>query len=100
MSEQRKPAEAFHPSVFLQEEIAARGWSVKTVGEKSGLGRPNIEALMAKKRGINLLMAHGLAIAFDTSRDVWLNLQKQWDDFNRPPGPKNPPRHPTDKERG
>ena len=69
----------FHPGEFIRDELEARGWSIETLAEESGLNRARLEPLIAEKRSLTLIDAHGLAIAFGTGRDVWVNLQKSFD---------------------
>jgi len=45
----RLPAEAFHPGEYVADEIAARGWSLETLCEKSGLHRDFLAAFLRLK---------------------------------------------------
>lgn len=69
----------FSPVVFLDEEMSARGWTRETLAHESMLGPTIIDAVMSGKRPINLVVAHGLSLAFGTSRDYWVNLQALYD---------------------
>lgn len=73
------PAEVFHPAVFIREELESRGWSIETLVQLSGLNRERWETLLAEKRRLTILDAHGLSVAFGTGKDVWVNLQKSFD---------------------
>ena len=44
----------------------------------SGLNRERLESLIAGKRDMTLLDAHGLSKAFGTSRELWMNLQRDF----------------------
>jgi HTH-type transcriptional regulator / antitoxin HigA len=75
MITKRKPAETFHPGVFLEEELEARGWSQIDLAEI--LGRPPrlISEIISGKRSISPETALGLADAFGTSAELWMNLE-------------------------
>jgi HTH-type transcriptional regulator / antitoxin HigA len=74
----RVPAEVFPPGEFLREELDARAWSQQELADI--LDRPPrlISELMAAKRAITPETAKGLADAFGTSPDYWMNLESQY----------------------
>lgn len=74
----RVPAEVFPPGEFLREELEARSWSQQELADI--LDRPPrlISELIAGKRAITPETAKGLADAFDTSPDYWMNLESQF----------------------
>lgn len=74
----RVPAEVFPPGEFLREELEAREWSQQELADI--LDRPPrlISELIAGKRSITPETAKGLADAFGTSPDYWLNLESQY----------------------
>lgn len=90
MSE-RMPAEVFHPSEFIKEEMEARGWSADELamrlaaGDKKQFG---IERLALdlyfevgpSERGLRLGEdnARMLAAVFDVSPEYFLNLERAW----------------------
>ncbi len=71
----RIPAEVFAPGEFLAEELEARGWSQIELAEI--LGRPPrlISEIISNKRSITPETAVGLAAAFGTSAQLWMNLE-------------------------
>src|SRR5258708_8442599 len=71
----RVPAEVFAPGEFLAEELEARGWSQVELAEI--LGRPPrlVNELIAGKRAITPETAIGLAAAFGSSPQFWMNLE-------------------------
>lgn len=89
MNSKRKPiAEAFSPGEYLQDELDARGWSMRGLAERMG-GSPDeininhcaIEMLILAEDKRVLLgddFAQDLANALGTSKEVWLNLDKTW----------------------
>lgn len=78
MTEERVPVEAFPPGEFLKEELEARGWTQTDLAEI--LGRPVqlVNEIIANKRVITPETAKGLADAFGTSGQYWLNLQSAY----------------------
>ena len=74
----RVPAEVFPPGEFLREELEAREWSQQELADI--LDRPPrlISELIAGKRAITPETAKGLAEAFGTSPDYWMNLESQY----------------------
>lgn len=74
----RIPAEVFAPGEFLREELEARGWSQTELAEI--LGRPPrlINEIIAGKRAITPETAKGLAAAFGTSAEFWMNLETSY----------------------
>lgn len=74
----RMPAEVFPPGEFLREELEAREWSQQELADI--LDRPPrlISELIAGKRAITPETAKGLADAFGTSADYWMNLEGQY----------------------
>lgn len=71
-------AESFPPGDVIKEEMEARGWSQVELAEI--LGRPArlVNELLAGKRAITPETAQGLAAAFGTSAEFWMNLESQW----------------------
>lgn len=74
----RIPAEVFPPGEFLREELEAREWSQQELADI--LGRPPrlISEIISGKRAITPETARGLAEAFGTSAEYWLNLESQY----------------------
>lgn len=68
-------AETFHPGVFLEEELEARGWSRADLGEILGRSANDISMMITGKRGITPETAIGLGDAFGTGPEYWMNLE-------------------------
>lgn len=70
----RVPAEVFPPGEWIREGLEERGWAQADLADI--LGRPIqlVNELISGKRGITPETAKGLAQAFDTSAQFWLNL--------------------------
>jgi plasmid maintenance system antidote protein VapI len=85
-----EPAESFHPSCFIEEELAERGWTVRDLvfrmrryeSEKDWAVNCLAVELYMTVQTVDLLlddqMAEGFALAFGTSKELFLNLDKQW----------------------
>lgn len=77
MTKSRVPV-VFPPGDLIREELDARGW---TQGDLAAvLGRPTrlVNELLAGKRTITPETAQGLAEAFGTSAEFWMNLETQY----------------------
>lgn len=74
----RVPAEVFPPGEFLRDELEAREWSQQELADI--LDRPPrlVNEIVAGKRAITPETAKGLAEAFGTSADYWMNLESQY----------------------
>lgn len=82
---ERKPAEVFPPGDFIKEELEARDWTQGDLADI--LARPPrlISELICGKRSITPETAHGLAAAFGTSAEYWMNLETAYQLHRRVP---------------
>lgn len=79
-------AEAFHPSVFIAEELEARGWSLDDLAQRMpgdfGVNRLALDFYMtigAETPGLRIgESAAGLAAAFGVSPELFTNLERAW----------------------
>jgi len=71
----RTPAEVFPPGDFVREELDARGWTQSDLAEI--LGRPvkTIGQVISGRKAVTPETAKGLAAAFGTSAELWMNLE-------------------------
>ncbi len=78
MNAQQIPAEVFPPGEFIREEIEERGWTQEDLAEI--LGRPLrlVNEIIMGKRGITPETANGIAAAFGTSAQFWMNLESTY----------------------
>jgi len=60
--------EVFSPLSYIEEELAARGWSWDYLAKKSGL------SVALLKGNVDDEVAGGLSRAFSTSKELWLGL--------------------------
>jgi HTH-type transcriptional regulator/antitoxin HigA len=68
-------AETFHPGVFLEEELEARGWTRADLGNILGRAANDISQIIKGRRGITPDTAIGLGEAFGTGPEYWMNLE-------------------------
>lgn len=76
----RKPAEVFPPSDFIKEEMDARGWSREALAEKMGSTLSLLDEVLSGKHKVNVMVAYMLSQAFGTSAQLWIGLQKSYDE--------------------
>lgn len=81
----REPAEAFHPSEYIHEELEARGWSIKDLaGRLPGDYSSNLLALemyLAVEACDGLRMgdmASEISRAFGVDATLFGNLERAW----------------------
>ena len=74
-----KCAEVFHPSEIIIDELEARGWSCADFASKMGIGKTDVFLLLSGHITVNDYVAGKLSRAFGTSKEFWLNIQKEYD---------------------
>lgn len=70
---------AFHPGLFLQEEIEERGLLKKDVARQLHILPTNLSEILNGKRNISPKLAVKLEKVLEISAEYWLNLQIAWD---------------------
>lgn len=69
-----------HPGEILKElYISPLGLKQKDLAEGLGVTKKALSELLNAHAGVSTVMAIRLSEAFDTSPEVWLNLQQQYD---------------------
>ena len=77
MTRKLKP---MHPGEVLREEfLVPLGMSAGTLAKVCGLPRTRIERIVSEQTGITADTALRLAKALDTTAQLWLNLQTDYD---------------------
>jgi HTH-type transcriptional regulator/antitoxin HigA len=71
--------EAFTPGEYIAEELEARGWSQLDLADILGRPAQAVNEIINAKRAITADTARGLAEAFGTSAQLWMNLQSAYD---------------------
>jgi len=73
----RKPT---HPGIIIKEDyLAPLAISIKDMASKLGVSRKTLSKIINKRGSITPEMALRLSRAFDTTPDLWMNLQKNYD---------------------
>ncbi|WP_051293257.1 HigA family addiction module antitoxin [Olivibacter sitiensis] len=70
---------AFHPGIYLLEEIEERELAKKDVAKALGILPTNLSEIFAGKRNISPKVAVRLEKYLGVSADYWMNLQTSWD---------------------
>ncbi len=69
-----------HPGELLREDyLEPLGLSLTRAARALGVTRKTLSAVVNEKAGVSPAMAHRLAKALDTSPELWINLQAQYD---------------------
>ena len=69
-----------HPGEILKEMyLEPLGLTVTDTAKALGIARKNLSAIVNGKMGISTDMAVRLSEAFNTSADLWVGLQKDYD---------------------
>jgi len=74
----KTPVEVFPPGDFIREELEARGWTQSDLAEIMGRPVETINRVVTGKLAVTPETARGLASAFGTSAEVWLNLESAY----------------------
>ncbi|HMQ31819.1 MAG TPA: HigA family addiction module antitoxin [Chloroflexaceae bacterium] len=75
MSETLQPARAVAPGEIIELELVARGWSQRDLAEIMGRPPQAISEIIRGVKQITPETALELALAFDTSPELWINLE-------------------------
>jgi addiction module HigA family antidote len=70
------------PSEIVQEEFLAEGFDKEVVREKIGFTSAEMDAFLAGEISVTADLAHKLSATFGTSKELWLNLQRNCDVFD------------------
>ena len=73
------PAEVFPPGKFLREELEERGWTQSDFAEVIGRPLKVVTEILSAKKSITPETAKAIGEAFDTSAQLWMNLQSAYD---------------------
>jgi len=68
-----------HPGEILKEYVEATQKTIGEVAKGLGISRKVLSQILNGHAGISAEMAVKLSVAFDTSAEFWLNLQKNYD---------------------
>ncbi len=82
MNKKLKPARVVHPGVILRKEMVARDWNLVRLGEQVKMGLITLSCVMDGYADVTQEIADRLAAGLGTSSELWMNLQKQYDEEN------------------
>lgn len=71
--------DAFHPGVYIADELEARGWDDQRLSDESGMPCLLIREIMDGHIRVTRAVSERLESAFGVSAQAWLNLQAQYD---------------------
>lgn len=72
--------EPLHPGFIVKDTlIDGTGMSVTEAAERLGVTRTTLSRLLNGHAGISTEMALRLSMLFETSVDMWVNIQSQYD---------------------
>jgi addiction module HigA family antidote len=84
MKRTRRPT---HPGAVLRLDVLpATGLSISGMAERLHMSRQSLHRIMAEEQPVTAATALKLARLFNTSPDVWLNMQRAvdlWDESHR-----------------
>jgi HTH-type transcriptional regulator/antitoxin HigA len=79
MSVKRLPAEVFHPSEYIRDEMEARLWTNKQLAIMCGLSQRETDELIAGEVPVTPRRALALAKAFGSAATTWYRMQRTYD---------------------
>lgn len=71
---------AFHPGYYVAEVIADLKMSHSDFAKRLGVTPKHLCEILKAKTSVNNNLAHKLSAILGTSVDVWLNLQKNYNE--------------------
>ncbi|MBD2536892.1 HigA family addiction module antidote protein [Nostoc flagelliforme FACHB-838] len=72
-----------HPGALIKRQyLEPLGMTITELGNVLGVSRKTVSELVNEQAGVSPLMAIRLAKAFQTSPELWLNLQQKYDLWN------------------
>lgn len=75
--------EPLHPGVIIKDIlIDSTGLTISDAADRLGVTRTTLSRLLNKHAGVSPEMALRLSKLLNTSVDIWINLQSQYDIWN------------------
>ncbi|MFW5957942.1 MAG: HigA family addiction module antitoxin [Desulfosalsimonas sp.] len=76
----KMPRRPMHPGAIIKEDyLLPLSITIKDMAELLGVSRKTLSKVINERGAVTPDMALRLSRAFDTSPDLWLNLQKNFD---------------------
>jgi antitoxin HigA-1 len=69
-----------HPGLLVREIIESNNLTISEVAIAIGVSRPNLSEIVNCKAGISIEMAFRLSRYFNTSLELWRNIQAKYDE--------------------
>ena len=69
----------YHPGRYLKDNLEVLQMSNEDFSSKTGIPQKTIEDIINEKTSLTLDIATKIAEYFDSSVDIWMNLQKEYD---------------------
>lgn len=83
------PRQPTHPGAILRlDYLEPLDLSVTSLAETLGVSRKTVSKIANERGAVTADMALRLSRAFDTTPELWLNLQQRWDLWNAATGSK------------
>ncbi len=79
-----------HPGEILREEMGTLGLSAEALSKALGVPASLVTAILNGRQGVTPDTAVRLARYFDTTPQLWLNLQETWERRAGPERTTNP----------
>ena len=77
--DKQAPAEGFPPGEFIRDFLDGRGWTEADLADALAWPAQRVNQLVRGECGITESTAEGLASAFGTTPELWLNLDAAWE---------------------
>lgn len=77
----RIPARATMPGVFIRDELRARHWAISKLAHNADVPDHRFTGVLVGSERIDGYLAEGLSRAFGMSKEFWLNLQNNYDEW-------------------
>jgi HTH-type transcriptional regulator/antitoxin HigA len=74
----RATDDLFPPGEFIRDELKARNWTQRDLAKILGRPAKSVNHIMSGKTSITTKTAQELAAAFETSAELWLNLESAY----------------------
>ena len=68
-----------HPGVYIKDSLETMNMTSKEFSLRTGISERTLSAIINEKGNITFEVAYKLATFFDSSVDLWMNLQNQYD---------------------
>jgi HTH-type transcriptional regulator / antitoxin HigA len=70
-----------HPGFYIREELEAREWTPRDLAYILGTSEQAVNMIISGKHRISPEMAKALGDAFDVNPDLFVNLQRAYDEW-------------------